>query len=347
MDFEPFSLRVEPALETGAGRIEQREGYVVRTERAGVIGVGEATPLPGWTESRDECEAALDGVRDRANAGGTGEILDRVERATPAARHGVELAAVDAESRAAGEPLAAFLSESAPAGAVPVNATVGDGGIDATVRAAREAVEAGYEAIKIKVGARAPAVDANRIRAVRDVAGDAVELRADANGSLDERTAERLLDVAAELDFAYVEQPLPPDDLRGHAALRGRGVDIALDESLAALGPDAVLAAGAADVLVGKPMALGGPVRTLDVARRAAAENVATVVTTTVDAVVARVGALHVAAAIPEVPACGLATGSLLADDLAPDPAPVEGGTMSVPAGPGLAGDAFDELRRQ
>jgi L-alanine-DL-glutamate epimerase-like enolase superfamily enzyme len=61
-----------------------------------------------------------------------------------------------------------------------------------------------------------------------------------------------------------------------------------------------------------------------------------------VDAVVARTAAVHVAAAIPDVPACGLATGSLLADDLYPDPAPVENGSVVVPDGPGLAGAAFD-----
>jgi L-alanine-DL-glutamate epimerase-like enolase superfamily enzyme len=106
-----------------------------------------------------------------------------------------------------------------------------------------------------------------------------------------------------------------------------------------------VLVADAADVLVCKPMALGGPVRTLAIARRAADRDVEAVVTTTIDAVVARIGALHVAAALPAVGACGLATGSRLSNDLAPDPAPVEEGRMPVPAGPGIAGDAFDGLR--
>jgi L-alanine-DL-glutamate epimerase-like enolase superfamily enzyme len=105
-----------------------------------------------------------------------------------------------------------------------------------------------------------------------------------------------------------------------------------------------VLAADAADVLVLKPMALGGPDRTLDAARAARDAGADAVVTTTIDGVVARLGALHVAAAVPEVPACGLATGSLLAEDLAPDPAPVRDGSMAVPGGPGLAGDALDSL---
>jgi len=55
------------------------------------------------------------------------------------------------------------------------------------------------------------------------------------------------------------------------------------------------------------------------------------VVTTTVDGVVARTAAVHVAAAIPDVAPCGLATAELLAEDLGPDPAPVDDGRISVP----------------
>ncbi|MFB6092923.1 MAG: mandelate racemase/muconate lactonizing enzyme family protein [Haloquadratum sp.] len=351
MDVEPFALRLNAPLDTAAGRIERREGFLVRVERDGVVGLGEATPLPGWTESRAACQTALASARDEATGtSGGDEPTDRpatssVADAAPAARHGIELANADAGARAAEESLAEHLADGSPAATVAVNATVGDGTVSETADATRKAVEAGYDAVKVKVGARDPAVDERRLRRVRDVAGDGVELRADANGAWDRTTAERLLEVAAGLDVAYVEQPLSADDLEGHAALRGRGVDVALDESLAAVRPETALDAAAADVLVCKPMVLGGPVRTRDVARRAAARGVDTVVTTTIDAVVARVGALHVAAALPADRACGLATGSRLASDLAPDPAPVEAGRVAVPDGPGLAGDAFDDLR--
>ncbi|RLM88298.1 o-succinylbenzoate synthase [Halobellus sp. Atlit-38R] len=347
MRYEPFSLRLASPLDTAAGRIERRDGFLVRVERDGVDGVGEATPLPGWTESYEACDAALaEVVSEAPEAEVETAAAELSAEARPAARHGLGLATVDAEARAVGESLATYLAADSPATSVPVNATVGDGTVAETAAATREAVEDGYPAVKVKVGARTPEEDEARLRAARDVAGEHVELRADANGAWTASTARRMLGVAADLDFAYVEQPLPAADIGGHAELRGRGVDVALDESLAAVGPDGILDAGAADVLVCKPMALGGPRRTLDVARRAARRGVDTVVTTTIDAVVARVGALHVAAALPDVRACGLATGSLLADDVGPDPAPVEDGAMSVPTGPGLAGETFETLRK-
>jgi L-alanine-DL-glutamate epimerase-like enolase superfamily enzyme len=45
---------------------------------------------------------------------------------------------------------------------------------------------------------------------------------------------------------------------------------------------------------------------------------------------------VHVAAAIPDVRPCGLATGDRLATDLGPDPAPIADGRIRVPDGPGL-----------
>ena len=106
-----------------------------------------------------------------------------------------------------------------------------------------------------------------------------------------------------------------------------------------------MLDAGAADAVVLKPMALGGPDRALAAALRARRAGVEPVVTTTIDAVVARTAAVHVAAAIPDVSPCGLATGALLDEDLAPDPCPIADGSLPVPSGAGLAGRAFDELR--
>ncbi|MFC6752876.1 mandelate racemase/muconate lactonizing enzyme family protein, partial [Halorubrum tibetense] len=172
-----------------------------------------------------------------------------------------------------------------------------------------------------------------------------VDLGADANGAWDAGAARQALDRLEPVDLEYIEQPLPAAELSETARLRSAtDVPIALDESLATHSVETVLTADAADIIVLKPMALGGPDRAVDVARRAREAGVEPVVTTTIDAVVARTAAVHVAGAIPDVAACGLATSGLLADDLAPDPCPVADGRIAVPDGPGLAGDAFRDL---
>ena len=355
----PFALELARPLGTAHGEIRSREGFVITVGRGGdggAVGVGEAAPLPGWTESYESCDAALDELSDLDGGESARDALD--PEATPAARHGVSLAVTDAAARRRDCRLTDLLADEAgvdatPADAVPVNATVGDGSPEETADEARRAAEAGYDCLKLKVGARDVDADVERVRAVREAVGDGIAFRADANGAWDRETARRALDALAAFDLAYVEQPLPAADLDGLAALRdgdrggeGAGVPIAVDESVATHGIDAVLDADAADAAVLKPMALGGPDRALAAALRAREAGVEPVVTTTIDAVVARTAAVHVAAAVPDIAACGLATGSLLDADLAPDPCPIADGRAAVPSGPGLAGGVFDELRR-
>ncbi len=364
-----FSLDLRRPLSTAKGTIDRREGVLVGVEINAddvaestdsnaridaVRGLGEATPLPGWTESLADCRAALTeavGLGDPERALST---LDERPRETPAARHAVSLALADARARASGQSLAKFLTDSrdepdGPAERVPVNATVGDGSVEETVDAAESAVTDGFDCLKVKAGARPLEEDVERLRAVRDAVGDGVTLRVDANAAWSVETARDAIDTLAELDVAYVEQPLPADDLERLASLRGRGVAVAVDETLASHELKTVLDADAADVAILKPMALGGPDRAVVAAERARDAGVTPVVTTTIDAAVARTAAVHVAAAIPDVPACGLATGDLLADDFpadhaGSDPVPVEDGSIAVPTGAGNCGSHFDEL---
>lgn len=334
MEVEPFSVRLASPLETARGSIREREGFLVTVEYRGESGVGEATPLPGWTESRAECRDALDRAEAVADSLDWGIALARMEE--PAARHGLALALADARARAGGEPLYRSLGGDTRAG-VPVNATLGaEAGTPAAAgEAALEAVGSGFDCLKLKAGMQSVEEDVERVRAVRNAVGDGVGLRVDANGAWTPAEAETALDALGALEVAYVEQPLPARDLEGHAALRG-GVDVALDESLAVHDLEDVLAVGAADVVVLKPMVVGGPDAARSVAVRAREAGVEPVVSTTIDAVVARTGAVHVAASLPEVRACGLATAGMLATDLCRDPAPVADGEIRVPQDNGL-----------
>lgn len=357
MRIDRFSLPLSDPLGTARGTISEREGFVVRLVADRTVGVGEAAPLPGWTESLDACEAALERAVSERDDGTPVETTLQGLAGTPAARHALASALLDARARAAGTPLYRPLAREyggerpGPVRTVPANATVGDGSPPATATAATDAVDAGYGTVKLKVGARSVEADIERVAAVRERC-PSVTLRADANGAWDRESAERALTALAEHDVAYVEQPLPADatrdanghrrDLVGHAALREGAVGIALDESLAAGDTDSItesLDAGAADVLVLKPMALGGPDRAREAATAARQAGVTPVVTTTIDGALARATAVHVAASIPDVPACGLATGGRLgADLLDDDPASVGDGSVRVPDGPGVAG---------
>jgi o-succinylbenzoate synthase len=298
------------------------------------VGIGEATPLPGWTESMAACREALEGEVEAAEANDSEAGLPPMA-STPAARHGLELALLDRSARAAGLPLYRHLGGDRRVSAVRANATIGDGDVEQTVTDCRAAVAEGFRSLKVKVGARPVDDDTDRLAAVREAVGDHVELRVDANGAWSGEEAATAVEALAELGVSLVEQPLDRGDLAGHARLRDRGVAIALDESLCEHGIETVLDADAADGLVLKPMVLGGVGRAKEVAERARSAGLEVVVTTTVDAVVARTAAVHLAAALDVDRACGLATADWLARDVGSDPAAVVDGTVSVPQGAG------------
>ncbi|AGB15947.1 enolase superfamily enzyme related to L-alanine-DL-glutamate epimerase [Halovivax ruber XH-70] len=334
VQYRAFSCRLTRPLRTANGDIEERSGFLIRISDGTDTGYGEATPLAGWTESTDACRAALDDAVDAAS-NGQSAVLDAVDD-TAAARHGISLALGDLAATRDANPLYRDLGALERVPRIPVNATIGDGSPSETVDAVERAVDDGFSCCKLKVGRDEVDEDIDRIRRVRDAVGPDVDLRVDANGAWTFDEAERALDELDDLGVSILEQPLPAGALSGLAELRGNGVAIAVDEGLLEHGVDAIESAQAADVYVLKPMALGG----VDVARRVAAwvaeSNRSAIVTTTIDAVVARTAAVHLAAAIPNVLASGVATGDRLADDLARDPVFIDGGTAVIPQTKGL-----------
>lgn len=332
IDFEPFSLSLASPLETADSKIADRQGFLVTATADGQTGIGEASPLPGFTESHEECQEALEAV--------CADPFDPLSGLadTPAARHGIHLALLDLRARMAGKPIVATLA-SDPTTEVPLNATVGDNRAPETAHQVTGYQDDGYECVKIKVGARSLKADRKRIERSRAAAGDELAIRVDVNGAWSREEAAPAMAWLGDADVAYVEQPLDPYDLRGHAILRQEAVPVALDESVIECGIDQILDADAADVLILKPMALGGIDRALSAASRAREADMEVVISNTIDAVIARTAAVHLAAALAPIPACGLATGDRLLADLATDPIAKQGGTATIPDHPGLGID--------
>ena len=331
---EPFELSLSTPLETAAGRIDDRRGFLLRVSDGEGEGIGEATPLPGWTESETRCRAALQAIETVDD-----DVLADLDAS--AARHGLSLALADLHARREGVPLARWFGAETSTDRVPVNATVGDLAPAETRARATEAVEEGFRTLKLKIGVRPVGEDVARVREVREAVGDGVDLRLDANGAWGREEAESALEALSVFSPEYVEQPLSAADIDGIRALES-DVPIALDESLRT--GDLERCLEVADVLVCKPMVFGGPDRVLEVADRARGAGVEVVLTTTIDAVVARLGTLALAAAVSPGTAHGLATGGLFAEDLGTDPAPVSEGSIRLPSAPGL-GIEWGELR--
>ncbi len=212
---------------------------------------------------------------------------------------------------------------------VPVNATV-----PAVVAADVPGVLArfpGCTTAKVKVAQAGQelADDVARVAAVREALGPYGRVRVDANGGWSLEQARAALDVLGPYDLEYAEQPCAA--LEDLAALRGRGVLIAADESVRkAEDPLRVARLGAADVLVLKVAPLGGVATARAIA---AACGLPVVVSSALDTSVGIAAGVALAAALPDLPyACGLATTALMAADVVRHSLDGHGGSIAVGA---------------
>ena len=200
---------------------------------------------------------------------------------------------------------------------VPVNATVPD--VAAELVQAVLARFPGCTTAKVKVGG-VLREDVDRVAAVRSALGAGGRVRVDANAAWSVPDAVAALTALAPFDLEYAEQPCATvaelAELRVALARAGVGVLVAADESVRkAADPLAVARAGAADVVVLKVAPLAGVARALEVAQGC---GLPVVVSSALDTSVGISAGVALAAALPDLPyACGLATTSLMAADVA------------------------------
>ena len=86
------------------------------------------------------------------------------------------------------------------------------------VRLAREAVEEGFEQIKLKVGSDL-GEDVRRLGLARETVGPDIKIAVDANQRWDVEQAIAWTRKLAPFDLAWIEEPTSPDDVLGHARI--------------------------------------------------------------------------------------------------------------------------------
>ncbi|MFA7296118.1 MAG: o-succinylbenzoate synthase [Dehalococcoidia bacterium] len=339
--WRPFRLPMRHRFEASHSTLSHRDGLILELlGDDGDSGIGEASPFPALGDGTLADTLALLEAHAAAILADPEAALAALPASGPgvmALRCALDTALLDLDGKRRGVPVAALLAD-APAPAVKVNAVIGGGAPDEVAAYAREAVATGYRVLKLKVGVGSVTDDLARLRAVRAACPDAA-IRIDANGAWDEAQAREALTALAACEVELVEQPVRVDDLEGLARVRRDAtIRVAADELLNGL-DDAVrvIERGAAQLLVLKPMRLGGARASLAIARRAAEAGVGCFATTTFDSSVGTALALHLATALPLAPvAHGLSTVEHLAGDVVAQPLIPAAGRLAVPAAPGL-----------
>jgi L-alanine-DL-glutamate epimerase-like enolase superfamily enzyme len=190
-----------------------------------------------------------------------------------AAFGGLEVALLDLAGRRLGFSLADVLAQgAAPGPGLPPGVIIG---FEVETAGLREHCMklrfAGRTHVKVKVGLPDPAEDVERVRAIAKYLK--VPLRLDANATWTVDEAVERLRALEGVPIASIEQPVAARDLAGMRAVHERtGIAVMADEAVCSLADlDAIVAAGAAQILNVRPGKHGGVLGTLAVVERARA----------------------------------------------------------------------------
>ena len=245
--FELTLPLVEPFVISGGTMTERRSIVVVLHDDAGHMGYGESPPFQFPFYSEETLSSARDMIARVLLPRLVGNEFDGPEAVHVAlceavrgnwfARAGIETAAWDLEAHARGIGLAGLLAQRlgvAAAASVRCGVALGippDRAPAALTRAVYDAVRHGYARVKIKV---APGWDEAAVAAARKgLEGSDLPLTVDANGAYEWPRDERALRALDDAGLLYIEQPLHPDELVGHARLgEALRTPICLDETL-------------------------------------------------------------------------------------------------------------------
>lgn len=229
-----FPVPQEAAVSLGVGRTVKRDAVVVKvTTDEGIIGWGESHHGRAHTAVAALLQTTLKRLVLGMEATDTVGVWQKIYRGQLAshgmgagcalAMSGLDMALWDIRGKAAGLPLYKLMGGTARA--VPAYA----GGValgyqppDELVAEATPHLEAGYRALKLRIGDTV-AKDIARMEAIRNAFGPEIDILADANTAYSLADVRRVMPAMDALQMGWLEEPFPAHDRHDYAVARGYG----------------------------------------------------------------------------------------------------------------------------
>ncbi|KAB2903521.1 MAG: mandelate racemase/muconate lactonizing enzyme family protein [Burkholderiaceae bacterium] len=229
-----FPVAAENSVRLGVGRARKRDAVVVKVTTAnGLVGWGESHHGRAHSSIAHLVQHALKPLIVGMSASNVQGVWQRIYNAQLVAMgtgaacvlamSGIDMALWDIRGKAVGWPLYRLLGGSSKA--LPAYA----GGVAlgwqepaALVDEAVEHVEAGYKAIKLRLG-DTPERDIARVAAIRKAFGPDIEILTDANSAYTLADARRVIPQLDALDVGWLEEPFPAHDYRSYEQARAYG----------------------------------------------------------------------------------------------------------------------------
>ena len=238
------ALPLTKPMKMAGVEIRTADNLVVRIEAEdGTCGWGEAASAP--TMTGDTLPAMVAAVRDvlmplveGQDARGRARLVAKMAHALHAntgARSAVETALDDLVGRTLGVGFA-DLHGGAVRDAVEPMWLIGNPTVEEDIAEAKARMADGYAFFKLKVGVKRVEQEIETAIAMRKAVGPDVTLCADANGGFDYQRAAKFLAGVGPAGLAFLEQPLPPENLAGLARLvRSTALPLGADEGIHSL----------------------------------------------------------------------------------------------------------------
>ncbi len=318
-----------PFVIARGGDDDTRVVWVRLSDGDGVEGWGEADPSRYYGETADTVRSVLRQLTphlpdDPFDLDATEARFAQAVPKNGAARAALSAALHDLVGKRLGQPLWRLWGLD-PARAPRSSFTIG---LDTLEKMRQKVAEAAaYPILKIKLGTDR---DEQILRTVRDATDK--PLRVDANAGWTRARALEMLPVLKEYGVEFVEQPLPPDDVEGIAAVRRRGVlPVIVDESCI-VATDIPRLGGAVDGINIKLAKCGSLREALRMIATARAHGMLVMVGCMIESSLGITAAAHFT---PLVDAADLDGAALTANDPFVG-ATIDGGKIKLPSEPGL-----------
>lgn len=330
MDVETLELRTKhPFVIARGGQSEHRTVWVRLSDADGYEGWGEAAPSKFYGETADSVMAALKIYGnmlpdDPFNLEGAERRWENKLRGNAAARAALSAALHDLVGKRLDIPVYRMWGLD-PCMAPKSTFTIG---LDVPERIKAKVLEAEqYPILKVKLGTDQ---DVEILRAIREASDK--EIRVDANCGWTVKRTIRMLPILDEFGVTVLEQPLPPQDLDGLAAITAQSdIPVIADEScLTAVDiPPLIGKVDGINIKLAKCGGLREALRMIAVAR---AHDLMVMVGCMIESSLGITAAAHFT---PLVDIVDLDGAALLANDPFTG-ARIDGGQVTLPSGPGL-----------
>jgi L-alanine-DL-glutamate epimerase-like enolase superfamily enzyme len=238
-----YELHLRQAWTLSRGTWDIRRNVLVRLERDGLVGYGEAAPIPRYEESAESNQAFIAQARpilekDLWEFDDRWREIDRLAPGQNAAKAALDMAILDWVGKSLKIPLYKFFGLNKNK-TVPTTFSISIAEVPVMQKTAQEAKD--FQALKIKLGSKD---DKKIIEGLREVTNRPI--RVDVNeGWKDRQQALEMINWLADKNVEFVEQPMPAANLEDYRWLKERvKLPLIADESVHKIQDVPALASG-------------------------------------------------------------------------------------------------------